>query len=96
MNVLKTGWGGRGEHANLEVDMTVFENDIVFLLIEKSYNDWGGKSILQSEIKKEKKVKLNGERITVEYIYEILNDWIKNECNMIYYNIKVEDVTLRS
>lgn len=96
MNILKASWGGKGEHAILDVDMTVIESGIIFSLIEKSYNDWSGNSILQSEIKKEKKIELNGERITVQYIYEILDDWIRNECNMIYYNINVEDVTYKS
>lgn len=92
MNVLKTGWGGKGEHGVLEVDMTLTEDDISFSLIEKNYNDWGRQSVLDSEFKKAKKVKRNGERLTVQFLYELLKDWIENECGMVYYRIKVEDV----
>lgn len=94
MNVLKTSWGGRGEHAILEVDMTVAEREITFVLIEKGYNDWGGAPILDSEVRKEKTCEYNGEEITVQFVYEILSDWIRNECGMIYYKLKEEDVRL--
>lgn len=95
MNVLKTSWGGRGEHGILEVDMTVAEREITFALIEKNYSDWGGASTLCSEVRREKICEYNGEEITVQFVYEILSDWIRNECGMIYYNrFKEEDIKL--
>lgn len=92
IHVLNTSFGGRGEHSILDVYMTVKENELLFSLIEKSYNDWGGASVLDGEVQKEKSFEYNGESITSEFVYDTIIDWIRNECGMIYYRRIAEDI----
>lgn len=42
-------WGGRGEHGILEVYMGYDRGNLVFEISDKSWDDWGGSSVIQSD-----------------------------------------------
>ncbi len=95
MKILNASWGGRGEHGILEVYMNIEENKLILSLCDSSYSDWSHRSQLTHKRTGSKSYDMKTKDLTKKYLYDCVIDLVENECNIMGYKIKEEDIYLQ-
>lgn len=92
MKILRTSWGGRGEHGILEVYMNITAGKLMLSFNDDTYSDWGNSSQLSKRVTGSKSYDIGHNYLNKKLLQNYIIDLIINEYKITCYRIMEEDI----